>query len=473
MDDCVRAFLDDAPDGILVGQLFPDGARCADANAAFCGMLGYSRRELVGMRFDDLAPPDDWTVHLLADVEVMRAGGTAMREGQLRRKDGTLLSAEGRGKMLDESRWLAFVRDISYRKRAEREREESLAWLHCILEQCPAAMIFLHGPDGERVDSNPQAQAMFGRQGDAATGFVGSICAPDGRPLGIEELPARRALRGERFEAVELIIRRPDGSTLPMLGSAAPLVGRDGKVLGAIGVFQDITARVELERLRAEWGSVVAHDLRQPLASISLNAQALSHATDDARVPMVAERIFAAATRLTRMVGDLTDLSRLDANRLELLRQPVNVPGLVRLSVERMSLQAPDRSFDVRVQGGVPDAFADPDRIEQVLENLLTNAVKYGAGGTPVIVTVVHDRSEVVVAVANEGRPLSADERAGIFERFRRTDSAKRARIPGSGLGLYIARSLVEAHGGRITVESAPAGTNTFRFTLPCLTSCG
>jgi PAS domain S-box-containing protein len=467
MDDRIRAFFDDAPDGILVGQLFPDGARCADANSAFCEMLGYSRRELVGMKFDDLAPPNDWTVHLPGDLEVMRAGGTAMREGQLRRKDGSLLPTEGRGKMLDESRWLAFVRDISYRKRAERQREESLAWLRCILDQCPAAMIFLHGPDGVRVDSNPQARAMFGGQGDAAKGFVGSILAPDGRPLEIDELPARRALLGERFEAFELLVRRPDGSTTPMFGSAAPLVGRDGKVLGAIGVFQDITARVELERLRAEWSSVVAHDLRQPLAAISLHAQALSRATDGARVPRVAERILAAATRLTRMVGDLMDLSRLDARRLELLRQPVNVPELVRASVERMALEAPARRFDVRIQGDVPDAFVDPDRIAQVLENLLTNAVKYGTGDTPVIVTVAHDSSEVVVAVTNEGRPLSADERAGIFERFRRTDSAKMARIPGNGLGLYIARSLVEAHGGRITVESAPAGTNTFRFTLP------
>jgi signal transduction histidine kinase len=166
------------------------------------------------------------------------------------------------------------------------------------------------------------------------------------------------------------------------------------------------------------------------------------------------------------MVGDLMDLSRLEASRLELVRQSVDVPALVHAAAERAELETPERPFDVRVDGDVPPAHADPDRIAQVLENLLTNAVKYGHAGTPIRMRVGHDGDEVTVAVTNEGRPLGAEEIALIFERFQRTASAKLQGIQGVGLGLYITRALVEAHGGRIVAEST-AGVTTFRFTLP------
>jgi signal transduction histidine kinase len=167
------------------------------------------------------------------------------------------------------------------------------------------------------------------------------------------------------------------------------------------------------------------------------------------------------------MVADLMDLSRLDARRLELVRQRVEVPTLASASIERMALQVPERAFDLHALGDVPDADADPDRIAQVMDNLLTNAVKYGRRGTPITVSVSSEDGAVVVAMTNEGRPLTAEELVHIFERFHRTASAKLEGIEGVGLGLYITRSLVEAHGGCITAESTPAGRTTFRFTLP------
>jgi signal transduction histidine kinase len=276
-----------------------------------------------------------------------------------------------------------------------------------------------------------------------------------------------RALRGERGVREEFLMRHGKGTPTPFALRAGPIVGPDGSVLAAVAAFEDITAARELERLREEWSGVVAHDLRQPLGTISLSAQMLAHATDEAKLLKYADQIHAAAQRLHRMVGDLMDLSRLDAHRLELVRQRVDVPVLVSAVAERMALQAPDRAFDVRVPGPGPDVEADPDRIAQVMENLLTNAVKYGKGGTPIITSVSWGDGDVAVAVTNEGRPLTAEELSRIFERFHRTASAKLEGIQGVGLGLYITRSLVEAHGGRITAESTPAGVTTFRFTLP------
>jgi signal transduction histidine kinase len=117
----------------------------------------------------------------------------------------------------------------------------------------------------------------------------------------------------------------------------------------------------------------------------------------------------------------------------------------------------------------VPEVYADADRITQVLENLLTNAVKYGEAGTPIAIGIAREGGEVAVSVTNEGRAMTPEEITSIFQRFQRTSAAKLQRVQGVGLGLYITRSLVEAHGGRITVESSPAGETTFHFTLPVL----
>jgi PAS domain S-box-containing protein len=389
-----------------------------------------------------------------------------IREHGLRRKDGSIVHVEVNGKWFRNGRHYAFLRDISERNRAERERDESLRWRRAALEQAPISMILLHGPRGERVEANDYAVRVFGGT-PAAWNDPYVLLTPDGRPLGVDELPGRRALRGERVIDQKLQRRGEDGTVVDLVASAAQIVGSDDAVLGAVAAFQDVTATKELERLRAEWSGVVAHDLRQPLASISLNAQLLARGTDDAKVLKRADGIQAAANRLSRMVGDLMDLSRLDARRLELVRQRVDVPALVRAAVERIELGAQQRPFDVRVHGDVPEADADPDRVAQVVENLLTNALKYGYAGTHVVVTVEREGDAVAVAVTNEGRPLAAEEIARIFERFQRTASAKLEGIQGVGLGLYIARSLVEAHGGRIWAESTPDGRNTFRFTLP------
>ena len=149
------------------------------------------------------------------------------------------------------------------------------------------------------------------------------------------------------------------------------------------------------------------------------------------------------------------------------MRRNVDLAALVRDSVERMALEAPDRPFDVHVGGDVPEADADPDRIAQVMENLLTNAVKYGTDGTRLSVSVERESRDVAVAVTNDGVALAPEELSRLFQRFQRTSSARLQGIKGTGLGLYITRSLVEAHGGQIAAETSPAGRITFRFTLP------
>jgi PAS domain S-box-containing protein len=460
----LRELVELAPDAVVVADA---EQHVTDANAAACALYGYSREEFLGKTFADLAPEEADRDSFIREVPRV-PGLVHVGEWRVKRRDGTLLAVEASTKVLPDQRWLIFIRDITERRRAERERDEALKFIRSVLEQAPVGLAVVRGPRGDQVEFNECAQQMLGRPSTARIDPADTgIRTLDGRRLERDQLPATRALRGERGVRAEFLVRSAKGTSTPIALSAGPVVGPDGSVLAAVAVFEDITAAKELERLREEWSSVVAHDLRQPLGTISLSAQILGRATDEAKLLKYADQIHAAAQRLHRMVGDLMDLSRLDAHRLELERQCVDVPALVSAVSERVALQAPDRAIDVRILGQVPDVEADPDRIAQVMENLLTNAVKYGKAKTPVVTSIASDGREVAVSVTNEGPPLKADEIARIFERFQRTDSAKLRGVQGVGLGLYITRSLVEAHGGRITAESTAEGVTTFRFTLP------
>lgn len=469
-DGAFHALFELAPEAVVMGD---SDQRVVDANAAACELYGYGRDEFRGMRLSDLVEPED--ASKLAG-ERPSAGLNAVDEVRARRRDGTLVPVEVRTKVLPGGGSILFVYGVKERKPVERE--VPLRRLGNVLKQSPAALAWVHARSG-RSERNARMQRLlesFGITQAATSDEVlqgmwrnGEIRTADGQVLERGQSPAERALRGESLAGVEFRVPNASGSITWLSVNAGPIAGPDGAVWAAVVACEDITPQKELDRLRAEWSSVVAHDLRQPLGAILLRAQMLVRSSGDAGVLKHVEPIRAAANRLNRMVGDLMDLSRLEANRLELARQRVDVAALVRTVAAQARLQVADRPLDVRVHGTVSDVDADPDRITQVLENLLTNAVKYGDAGTPVAMNVESDGREVAVSVTNIGRGLTPAEIARMFERFHRTDSAKLQGIQGIGLGLYITRSLVEAHGGRITVESTSEGVTTFRFTLPAM----
>jgi PAS domain S-box-containing protein len=467
-----RLALDEAPIGMALTGL--DG-RMFRVNRALCRLVGYTPQELTGLSFSEITHPDDVT----ADLEI----AARLRRGELSRaqfrkrylsRDGRVVNALLSVSLVrdrdDRPRYfITQVEDVTERMRAEREREESLRWLRAVLDQCPVAIILVHGDHAELVESNGEAQKLVGARLDRVGQYPGMLLTPDGKALEREALPSQRALRGERLEWNELILRNvTTGARTPVAVSAAAIRDAAGDVVGAIITFQDITPVRELERLRAEWSSIVAHDLRQPLHMIAMQTSLLLQAippNNDVR--RAVEQIRGSVSRLNRMIGDLMDLSRLEAHRLELARERLDVRSVVRAAVERIAVDASDRCLELRVHGAPPSAEIDPDRIAQVMDNLLTNAIKYGQPDTPVVVDVAGDEGEVSVAVTNQGKGIPHDDMARLFHRFERSEAAKHGGKGGVGLGLYITRGLVEAHGGRITVESTPGGATTFRFTLP------
>lgn len=261
----------------------------------------------------------------------------------------------------------------------------------------------------------------------------------------------------------------PTGQRLFVDFSLSPVVDENGEVVLLVPEGRDITQRKELEQLRDEWVGVISHDLAQPSNAIKLWLTRIARRQGelDDQTTRALGHIGACVGQLDRMVRDLVDTTRLQANRLALRKKSTRIDQLVFDAVARF---APgDGEPHVRIDN-VADPIAidvDPGRLEQVIENLLSNAWKYGDRSAPIEARVDVTDSRVEIAISNRGQGIPADEVPRLFTRFHRTRQARDSGIPGTGLGLFIAGALVAAHGGRIEVESLPGETTTFRIALP------
>ena len=250
-----------------------------------------------------------------------------------------------------------------------------------------------------------------------------------------------------------------------------------GIVLGGLGIgaaliVAGLARRIaRLEQQREEFISIVAHDLKAVVTIIRGYSDLLLRPEHVKAFPPVAQKAVEtmgkATHRLDRMIDDLLDVSRIEARRLRLEKKPVDLVSLVREVVDRTGELTRGHPANVQVKGAVPLIDADPDRIEQILDNLLTNAAKYSYPSTPITVEVEPRAEEVIVSVTNEGPGIEPEDIPRLFTRFYRAEAARLQEIPGLGLGLYITKGLVEAHGGRIWVESERGRYTTFHFTLP------
>ncbi len=276
-------------------------------------------------------------------------------------------------------------------------------------------------------------------------------------------------LDGTSYE-LELESIRPDGSVRWVCTRGEPVRASDGTIMGLRGTAQDVTSLKELQRLREEWTSIIAHDLRQPIGVISSSAELLPKLHIGAMNEMektTGDRIQNAAGSLARMVDDMLDFSRLEAAHFVLVRHWSDPRSLVKEALERFSRVIPEFRYRLEEIGEISLVYVDRMRVEQVLGNLISNAVKYGKKGSEIRVRLKQVQDEVEVSVTNEGRGISADDIPKMFNRFWRSQKSRSSGIAGLGLGLYISKGIVEAHGGKIWVTSIPERTTAFYFTLP------
>ena len=378
----------------------------------------------------------------------------------------TLLRARNLSLQLKQSK----TESDRLREEAERRAAELDATIVAINDG-----LIVYGPGDQLLRANEPAMRILGvgpewaelpmeermRQVDFRT--------PRGEPVALGDFPHDRALRGQRVFGYRVSARRPDGQRRWLLFGAGPIKAEDGRILGAVLSFADITPLVELQEQREDLLRAVSHDLRNPLAAVLGQAQLLERILQqsghDGRERASAQSILTSAQRMNTMIQELVDAARSEAGQIELRRQPVDLHAFALDLRERLAASLETGRIVIEMPEGMPPVAADPDRLERILTNLWSNALKYSRSGTPVEVTARAQNAEVVTSVTDHGPGIPPEDQPRLFQRYFRARSTQEAH-EGLGLGLYITRRLVEAHGGRIWVESEPGRGSTFSFSL-------
>jgi PAS domain S-box-containing protein len=273
-----------------------------------------------------------------------------------------------------------------------------------------------------------------------------------------------RSVRG--IPEQEVVLTRNNGSDVKAFVTASYERGEAGAATAAVLVLRPAATRLHRATAGIEIVSTVSHELRSPLTSVKGYTSLLLNRWDrlaEDQKRMMLEQVNHDADRVTRLITELLDISRLETGRLVLRRQLVDLPAVAQTVVEKVALEYPDLDVRLEFPQGLPKPYADPDKVEQVLTNLVENACKYGSPTGLVVNAEVSDR-HVAVSVADKGDGIPTEDMPRVFDKFFRRSEGKPT---GSGLGLWISRGLVEAHGGRLSATSIPGQGTTFRFTLP------
>jgi protein-histidine pros-kinase len=464
--------LDTAPDAMLL--VGPHG-RIGMVNRQLESMFGYERGELVGQRVEILVPERFRETHrghrrsFMGDPNLRPMGKSLELHG--RRKDGTELAVEVSLSPIEHEVGLIVsvaVRDVTERRRVADQ-------FRALLDTAPDAMVITDGDGGIRL-VNRQLESMFGYARDDLIGQRVEMLVParlrDGHRTHRAVYTHSPRVR-QMGPGLALFGLRSDGSEFPVEISLSPLETDDGTLISA--AIRDATERVETERrlreldvLKDEFLSVVSHELRTPLTAITGFTQLLLQrpdSIDDAgRTDMLA-RIARNAGEMDRLVGQLLDLSRLDAGHVAVHPEPVDLHDAVVACVQALAADVASR-----VEIDLPDGLlvaTDPHALERVLSNLLTNGAKFSPPDTPVRIGAHVDGREAIVTVSDEGVGIPAAEQEKVFDRFYQLGATVRGPRHGTGIGLSIVRRYVELLGGRVWVDSAPEQGSTFSFTLP------
>ncbi|MEJ7764241.1 MAG: ATP-binding protein [Acidimicrobiales bacterium] len=333
-------------------------------------------------------------------------------------------------------------------------------------DDLPDAVLQLD-PGGVVADANRAALRLLGS--DPIGRPVGEACdprTPTGQPLCEAGLPPSARLRSVTRIADQPVVVRTVAGERTVQVAGAYLRGEDGRLLGALLSLRPPARRAHPAANPIEIVSTVSHELRSPLTSVKGYTSLLLNRWDrlkDEQKKMMLEQVNHDADRVTRLITELLDISRLELGRLVLRRQMVDVRAVASSVVEKVAMDQPDLDATIVVTQEIPKVYADPDKVEQVLTNLVENACKY-ASPTGLRIAVEMGDERLVVSVSDRGEGISAADLPQVFRKFFRRDLSKPT---GTGLGLWISRGLVEAHGGKLTASSIEGQGTTFTFTLP------
>jgi PAS domain S-box-containing protein len=476
-----EAVIENAPVGIAV--VSADELRFDLANARFLefverfGTLPPDSR-VVGLRVAEVIPGFERTLKQVAESGEARVDQAHDMGGGV--YINRIISAvRGRFSGITQSLTI-LVQDVSDQVRAKREIEDlaqAMGERSARLDSILASMtdgLWVYDASGNVVSVNEAALTMFGLGSRTEAIEHGSFVRfhlryPDGRPVPSEDLPYARALRGHTVPDYLAIGRHLiSGKDIDVSIAAAPI--ESNGVVGAVLVMRDITALQELDRKKDEFLSVASHELRTPLTTIKGYTQLLAQTMNDLPAEEQATYINAVLGEIDRMMGlisELLDVSRIETNRLQIERQPIRWLEFIERRATAFRVQHPARNISFDRSAPETTLSVDPDRMRQVVDNLLSNAIKYSPEGSPIQVTATVENGCMLTAVIDNGIGIPTDEIPKLFERFHRARNVSSRYYGGLGLGLYIAKAIIEAHNGSIAVSSEEGRGATFTIRLP------
>ena len=362
--------------------------------------------------------------------------------------------------------------------RTYRDERRARADLEALVETSPVGVVVMDAAAGRAVSFNREARRIMeplrtaGRPLEELQDVI-TLQRADGREVPLAEFPPAAHLgNGETVRAEEIVFSVPDGRSARTLVNATPIRSEDGAIASLVVTLQDLAPLDELERLRAEFLDLVSHELRAPLTSIRGSVDTLLEAgpkLDPAEMREFHRIIQEQAEHMRSLISDLLDAGRIEAGTLSVSPEPSEVAALVDRARNTFLSGGGRHTVFIDLPPDLPRVMADRRRIEQVLNNLLSNAAEYSPESFPIRVEAQGAGVQVAISVADEGRGVAPERMPYLFRKHAgRAGGAGARDVSGTGLGLIICKGLVEAHGGRIHVHSGGVGQGTrITFTLP------
>ena len=367
--------------------------------------------------------------------------------------------------------------------RKHRAEQRARSDLEALIETSPVGVVVFDARSGQMVSSNPESRRiagglrMPGRSPEELLEVL-RVRLADGRKIAMEEFPLSQWLReATTVRAEEIVLEVPDGRQVSVLINATAIRAEDGAVESLVVTLQDMTPLEELERLRAEFLSMVSHELQGPLVTIkgcAVTALADGASRDPARTELYFRMVDEQAEHMRTLIDDLLDAARIETGMLSVAPEPTAVGVMVERARKAFRSGRSTQPVQIDLPPDLPPVRADGRRIVQVLGNLLTNAARNSPASSAIRVTAAREGDEVAISVADEGRGIPARQMPHLFRKFARSVGSDRQRGVGAGLGLAICKGLVEAHGGRIRADSMGEGLGTrITFTIPVADEAG
>lgn len=441
--------------------------RILQVNPACVSVWGYKSEELIGHSLGQFLERDeDFRRTMQAVASAEKSVDQLRFENRFKKKSGSVIDLSWSAHWSVSDHGLFCVaRDVTERKRAELVIAESERKFRGILEHLPAGVLLI-AKSGVLEFMNKTALKLCSHPADKdASELRGSqvlsICKEPFHMKQVEDLITKN-----KESTFECLVNKSNGSCFPAEVSLSIVELFESK--SCLVIFFDATVRHEMERAKQEFVSMISHDIRTPLTSMQFTINlaidgSYGELPDEAREQLaLADR---CGIKLLTLVGDLLDVDKFESGKLELTYTHLASAELVRSALA--ALQAISRVRDVEILKAVDDIEFEGDefRLEQVLINLLSNALKFSPAGSQIMVASKKIENCVEFSVKDSGSGIAPEFQSQIFERYKQLDTG--AKRQGSGLGLFICKSIVEAHGGKIGLESEVGKGSTFSFRIP------